>query len=172
MQGNGLNSPRMGQQHSKQLSPQMQQPQSSALQAPSTVTSAPEALPAPSAATLQALLEHLRQKPLAQQPNDPQSLAGSLSGHVAPKAASKPGAAVQGIGSVRSPAAHQNGGVAAQQPAHNGRRPAAEPRVTVDWCQPPAIGVQYEDDLSPGQGAASCERLTQQTHRASQVRRS
>ena len=78
--------------------------------------------------------------------------------------------AAQGIGRVGSADPRQKGGVAAaHQPAKHGHGPALEPRLTVDWCQPPVIAVQPEADMELGQGAGSVERQTQHTRRASQV---
>ena len=77
--------------------------------------------------------------------------------------------AAQGIGKIGSADPRQKGGTAAHQPAKHGHGPALEPRLTLDWCQPPVIDVQHEADMELGQGADSCERHTQQMRQASQV---
>ena len=120
--------------------------------------------------------QHSRQPPAqAQQPQFSSALQAPGTALPAPGSLSAPSAATlqallraaQGTGRVSSADPRQKGGVAAQQGGGHGS--ALEPRLTVDWCQPPVVDVQYEADLELGQGAGSRERHTQQTLRASQV---
>lgn len=115
-----------------------------------------------------AQAQHLQFSPAPQAPGAALLAPGSLS---APSAATLQALlrAAQGIDRVNSADPRQKGGMAAQQPTKGGHGSALEPRLTVDWCQPPVIDVQYEPDLELGQGAGSRELHTQQMLRASQV---
>ena len=119
--------------------------------------------------------QHSKQQ--SQQPQTSSTLQAPGGATLAPGGLSAPSAAAlqaivwatQGIAKISGADPRQRVTEAAQQPAKHVQGPAHEPRSAVDWWHPPVVKVQYEADLELGQGSGSCERQTQQMHRASQV---